>query len=92
MECIIRDDACSNSDMVTALQKNICRAETIYLTEKTIVSEEIIKQGKGNIRQELYPNPGKPAVRDSLKRYWHRRNASEIYHNLGSYAVFSGTE
>ena len=73
MECIIRDDAYLSSDMVTALQKrNICRTETIYLAERAIVSEEKIIQGKGNIKQELYPDPGQPAVRASLKRYWRK--------------------
>ena len=36
------------------------------------MSEEKIIQGKGNIKQELYPDPGQPAVRASLKRYWRK--------------------
>jgi putative solute:sodium symporter small subunit len=36
------------------------------------VSEEKIIQGKGNIKQELYPDPSQPAVRASLKRYWRK--------------------
>ena len=36
------------------------------------MSEEKITQGKRNIKQELYPDPGKPEVRASLKRYWRK--------------------
>ncbi len=36
------------------------------------MTEENIIQGKGNIKQELYPDPDQPAVRDSLKRYWRK--------------------
>ncbi len=36
------------------------------------MSEEETTQGKINTKKELYPDPRKPAVRASLKRYWRK--------------------
>jgi len=43
-----------------------------YLNKEAVVSEEKIIQGKGNVKQDLYPDPDRPAVRASLKLYWRK--------------------